>query len=179
MTKEFVEGTSLVYSYRNENRYRIGSYGNVAIFNSWHVIKTNASEDEGRILSRPCVLCRVHYHQTSLINAANKIMRYRYLSGWYQMERSIGNHGALFIVSFLSYRNFTVRIKDGGPWPSLNFKLKNTIGYIALLKNSLCARVRELFPLAVCFTSRDKNQICEYSAPGLRPTCIGFRALNI
>lgn len=73
-----------------------------------------------------------------------------------------------------------VRIKDGGPWPSLNFKLKNTVGYIALLGNSLRARALELFiPPAMCFTPQDKDQIFEYSAPGLQPTCIGFRELNI
>lgn len=85
-------------------------------------------------------------------------------------ERSTGNDGVLSIVPD---RNFSVRIKDGGPWPSLNFKLKNTIGYIALLENSLRARARELFPFAVCFTPKIRFSNI------LRPTCIGFRALNI
>lgn len=71
-------------------------------------------------------------------------------------ERSTGNDGALSIVPD---RNFSVRIKDGGPWPSLNFKLKNTVGYIALLENSLRARARELFAPArgVFYAARQKS----------------------
>lgn len=95
----------------------------------------------------------------------SRIVRYRYPSGWHRTERSPGNDSALFIVLD---RNFTIRIKDGGPWSSLNFKLKNTVGYIALLENS------RTFPPAVCFTSRDKNQICEYSAPGHGPRVLDF-----
>lgn len=58
---------------------------------------------------------------------------------------STENNGAL---PFVPNRNFSVvRIKDGGPWSSLNFKLKNTVGYIALLENSLRVRAREPFPL--------------------------------
>lgn len=75
----------------------------------------------------------------------------------------------------------SVFVKDGGPWSSLNFKLKNTVGYIALLENSLRVRARELSPSPLplpppprCFTPRDKNQIFEYSTPDCNPRVSDF-----
>jgi len=80
---------------------------------------------------------------------------------WHRTERSTRNDDALFIVP---NRNFNVHIKDGRPWLSLNFKLKNTVSGISCYWKIPSARAPEnFFTPAVCFTSRDKNQIFEYS----------------
>jgi len=55
-------------------------------------------------------------------------------------------------------KNFSIRTKDDGSWPSLNFKLKNTVGYIFRYWKIPSARAPEISsPRDVFYAARQKS----------------------
>jgi len=78
-------------------------------------------------------------------------------------------------LSTLPDKNFSIRTKDDGSWPSLNFKLKNTVGYIPLLENSLRTRARDLFPSRCVLRRETKIRFSNILRPDCSPRALDSR----
>lgn len=126
-------------------------------------------------------LNRVHHPTIFLINAASKSRVSQSVAILWLVLDEKEHKTMVLSLSFLLFlpdKNFSSRIKDGGPWSSLNFKLKNTVGYRVIGK--FPPRSPGNFYLRGMFcATRQKSDFKIFCIQATTYACIGFRALNI